>query len=108
MTSETSSSPMAPPLRRKDATSRRSPSWPSRRARETTSSTNIAKATCNAKFMNEDERKFESKEPRESRQHDGVSEISRRDWLLSLGSAVILSGFSGMPGEPNQSAYTPR
>jgi hypothetical protein len=31
-----------------------------------------------------------------------VAGISRRDWLLNFGSAVILSGFTGMPGESQQ------
>jgi hypothetical protein len=31
--------------------------------------------------------------------------ITRRDWLLNLGSAVILSGFSGAPGESQQTDH---
>jgi hypothetical protein len=48
--------------------------------------------------MKRDGRKFE--------QHQPVAGLSRRDWLLNLGSAVILSGFAGMPGESQQSEHT--
>lgn len=41
--------------------------------------------------MIHDDRKVEPGQP--------VASLSRRDWLLNLGSAVILSGFAGMPGE---------
>jgi hypothetical protein len=44
--------------------------------------------------MKHDDRKFEQDQP--------VPELSRRDWLLNFGSAVILSGFAGMPGESQQ------
>ena len=44
--------------------------------------------------MTDDGRKFEQDQP--------VAGFSRRDWLLNFGSAVILSGFAGMPGESQQ------
>jgi len=44
--------------------------------------------------MTHDDRKLEQDQP--------VAGISRRDWLLNFGSAVILSGFAGMPGESHQ------
>ena len=44
--------------------------------------------------MTDDDRKFEQDQP--------VAGLSRRDWLLNFGSAVILSGFAGMPGESQQ------
>jgi hypothetical protein len=40
--------------------------------------------------MKHDDRKFEEDQT--------VAGLSRRDWLLNFGSAVILSGFAGMPG----------
>ena len=45
--------------------------------------------------MKDEDHKFGNDQP--------LTEISRRDWLLNLGSAVILSGFAGMPGESQQS-----
>ena len=48
--------------------------------------------------MKPDERKFEQEQP--------VAGLSRRDWLLNLGSAVILSGFAGLPGESQQTEHT--
>ncbi len=44
--------------------------------------------------MKHDDHKFEPEQP--------VEGLSRRDWLLNFGSAVILSGFAGMPGESQQ------
>ena len=44
-----------------------------------------------------DDRKFEHEQP--------VEGLSRRDWLLNFGSAVILSGFAGMPGESQQTEH---
>lgn len=41
--------------------------------------------------MSDDQHKLESTPPA-----DG---ISRREWLLNLGSAVVLSGFAGLPGK---------
>lgn len=46
--------------------------------------------------MTHDDRKSEQD------QSDG---LSRRDWLLNFGSAVILSGFAGMPGESQQTEH---
>ena len=48
--------------------------------------------------MKHDDRKVEQDQP--------VAGLSRRDWLLNLGSAVILSGFAGMPGESQQTEHT--
>ena len=48
--------------------------------------------------MKHDDRKFE--------QDQLVAGLSRRDWLLNFGSAVILSGFAGMPGESQQTEHT--
>jgi hypothetical protein len=48
--------------------------------------------------MKDDDRKFE--------QDRWVAGLSRRDWLLNFGSAVILSGFAGMPGESQQTEHT--
>ncbi len=49
--------------------------------------------------MSDDQHKLESTTPT-----DG---ISRREWLLNLGSAVVLSGFAGLPGEvAAQSGYS--
>ena len=48
--------------------------------------------------MKHDDRKFEQDQP--------VTGLSRRDWLLNLGGAVILSGFAGMPGESQQTEHT--
>src|SRR5690242_17959361 len=48
--------------------------------------------------MNRDDWKFEQDQPSEG--------LSRRDWLLNFGSAVILSGFAGMPGESQQTEHT--
>ena len=47
--------------------------------------------------MKRDDTKFEQDQP-----SDGVS---RREWLLNFGSAVILSGFAGMPGESQQTEH---
>jgi hypothetical protein len=47
--------------------------------------------------MKHDDRKFEQDQP--------VAGLSRRDWLLNFGSAVILSGFAGMPGESQQTEH---
>src|SRR5215470_6035246 len=44
--------------------------------------------------MKPDDGKLEQDQP--------LTEISRREWLLNFGSAVILSGFAGMPGESQQ------
>ena len=43
---------------------------------------------------------------RKSEQDQPVGGLSRRDWLLNFGSAVILSGFAGMPGESQQTEHT--
>lgn len=48
--------------------------------------------------MKHDDRKFE--------QDQLVAGLSRRDWLLNFGSAVILAGFAGMPGESQQTEHT--
>ena len=48
--------------------------------------------------MKHDGRKCEQDQP--------VAGLSRRDWLLNLGSAVILSGFAGLPGESQQTEHT--
>src|SRR5215831_3312971 len=48
--------------------------------------------------MNRDDRKLE--------QDQNAAALSRRDWLLNFGSAVILSGFAGMPGESQQTEHT--
>jgi hypothetical protein len=44
---------------------------------------------------------------RKLQQDQAIEGISRRDWLLNFGSAVILSGFAGMPGEtqPTEPAF---
>jgi len=47
--------------------------------------------------MKHDDRKFEQDQP--------VAGLSRRDWLLNFGSAVILSGFAGVPGESQQTEH---
>jgi len=47
--------------------------------------------------MNHDDRKFEQDQP--------VARLSRRDWLLNLGSTAILSGFAGMPGDLKQTEH---
>jgi hypothetical protein len=47
--------------------------------------------------MTNDDRKFEQDQP--------IAGLSRRDWLLNFGSAVILSGFSGMPSESQQAGH---
>jgi hypothetical protein len=47
--------------------------------------------------MNRDDTKFE--------QDQSFARLSRRDWLLNFGSAVILSGFAGMPGESQQTEH---
>src|SRR5262249_21320843 len=47
--------------------------------------------------MNGDDRKLE--------QDQNGAGLSRRDWLLNFGSAVILSGFAGMPGESQQTVH---
>ena len=47
--------------------------------------------------MKHDDRKFEEEQT--------VAGLSRRDWLLNFGSAVILSGFAGMPGESQQTEH---
>jgi hypothetical protein len=41
--------------------------------------------------MDEDNKKIGDRKP--------VGALTRREWLLSLGSAVVLSGFRGVPGE---------
>lgn len=48
--------------------------------------------------MNRDDKKLE---PDQS-----LAGLSRRDWLLNFGSAVILSGFAGTPGEALQAGRT--
>jgi Gluconate 2-dehydrogenase subunit 3 len=48
--------------------------------------------------MNRDDWKFEQDPP--------GGGLSRRDWLLNFGSAVILSGFAGTPGESQQAEHT--
>ena len=48
--------------------------------------------------MNRDDWKFEQDPP--------GARLSRRDWLLNFGSAAILSGFAGMPGEAQQTEHT--
>ena len=48
--------------------------------------------------MKHDDRKFA--------QDQLVAGLSRRDWLLNFGSAVILTGFAGMPGELQQTEHT--
>lgn len=47
--------------------------------------------------MKHEDGKFEQDQP--------VAGLSRRDWLLNFGSAVILSGFAGMPGESQQTEH---
>jgi Gluconate 2-dehydrogenase subunit 3 len=47
--------------------------------------------------MKHNDRKFEQDHP--------AAGLSRRDWLLNFGSAVILSGFAGMPGESQQTDH---
>ncbi len=47
--------------------------------------------------MKPDDCKFEQDQP--------FTGLSRRDWLLNFGSAVILSGFAGMPGESQQTEH---
>lgn len=47
--------------------------------------------------MKDDDRKFEQDQP--------VAGLSRRDWLLNFGSAVILPGFAGMPGILRQTEH---
>ena len=46
-----------------------------------------------------------SNDDRKSDQDQPVGGLSRRDWLLNFGSAVILSGFAGMPGESQQTDH---
>jgi len=46
--------------------------------------------------MDEDKKKTEEAQP--------AGALTRREWLLSLGSAVVLSGFHGMAGEAAQGA----
>ena len=48
--------------------------------------------------MAHDDCKFEQDHP--------VAGLSRREWLLSFGSAVVLSGFAGVPGESRQAEPT--
>src|SRR5262244_3276326 len=48
--------------------------------------------------MNRDDRKLE--------QDQNATALSRRDWLLNFGSAMILSGFAGVPGESQQTEHT--
>ena len=47
--------------------------------------------------MSYDDKKFDQDQP--------LAGLSRRDWLLNFGSAVILSGFAGMPGETQQTGH---
>lgn len=48
--------------------------------------------------MGDDDKKFEQDQP--------LAKLSRRDWVLNFGSAVILSGFAGMPGESQQTEHS--
>src|SRR6266566_5219767 len=77
----------------------RSRSWRFPRAQATTLPTSTARGICKESsprfrgqkmFMGESRNKSDERKP-------GVA-LTRREWLMSLGSAVVLSGFRGAPG----------
>jgi len=47
-----------------------------------------------------------NRDDRELEQDQNAAALSRRDWLLNFGSAVILSGFAGMPGKSQHTEHT--
>src|ERR1700752_420152 len=82
-----------------------SPSWRFPRARANTSPTNIAGETCEARSTRFQRNIMDEARKKTNQAVTPGPALTRREWLMSLGSAVVLSGFRGVPEEAVQEAH---